>query len=336
MGSYDGSFALGTTNLKDNTWHYIAGSYTPGGTINIYVDGTLQTNSSCPNQSTNYGTSPRGEIGSENVSGNTVYFNGVIDEVRVSSISRSADWITTEYNNQSSPSTFYTIGSAQGGGPDSWGPTITSLSPSSGSVDTPITITGTNFGLTQNGGIVNFNGVLATVTSWSSTSIVALVPDGATSGNVTVRISGATSNGASFTVNGPVISTLSPTQGPVGASVVITGTGFGTSQGSSTVKFNGTAATASAWNTTSITVAVPAGATSGGVIVTVSNVPSDDAPFTVTGTAPSSTSDIYYYFSDALATTRVITGSDGTVCYDADLYPYGGVRVYNSNCGPGY
>lgn len=35
--------------------------------------------------------------------------DGVLDEVRISNISRSADWITTEYNNQSATSTFYTI-----------------------------------------------------------------------------------------------------------------------------------------------------------------------------------------------------------------------------------
>jgi len=36
---------------------------------------------------------------------------GWLDEVRVSSSVRSADWIKTEYNNQSATSTFYTIGS---------------------------------------------------------------------------------------------------------------------------------------------------------------------------------------------------------------------------------
>jgi len=35
--------------------------------------------------------------------------NGAVDEYRVSNIARSADWIATEYNNQSSPSTFYTV-----------------------------------------------------------------------------------------------------------------------------------------------------------------------------------------------------------------------------------
>ena len=38
------------------------------------------------------------------------YFNGSVDEARYSSSVRSADWVATEYANQSSPSTFYTDG----------------------------------------------------------------------------------------------------------------------------------------------------------------------------------------------------------------------------------
>jgi hypothetical protein len=41
----------------------------------------------------------------------TEHFIGLIDEVRVSKSVRSACWIQGEYNNQSSPSTFYTVGS---------------------------------------------------------------------------------------------------------------------------------------------------------------------------------------------------------------------------------
>ncbi|MCE2929093.1 MAG: DUF2341 domain-containing protein [Candidatus Caenarcaniphilales bacterium] len=37
------------------------------------------------------------------------YFDGFADEIRVASKTRSLDWITTEYNNQNSPNTFYTI-----------------------------------------------------------------------------------------------------------------------------------------------------------------------------------------------------------------------------------
>jgi hypothetical protein len=38
------------------------------------------------------------------------YWNGTIDEVRVSNIARSPAWIQTSYNNQKDPTTFYTIG----------------------------------------------------------------------------------------------------------------------------------------------------------------------------------------------------------------------------------
>jgi hypothetical protein len=37
-----------------------------------------------------------------------------MDEVRVSDVARSADWIATEYNNQSSPGTFCALGSETG------------------------------------------------------------------------------------------------------------------------------------------------------------------------------------------------------------------------------
>jgi hypothetical protein len=41
--------------------------------------------------------------------------NGLLDEIRISNILRSSDWITTEYNNQYSPSSFYSVGPEQTG-----------------------------------------------------------------------------------------------------------------------------------------------------------------------------------------------------------------------------
>jgi hypothetical protein len=46
---------------------------------------------------------------------------------------------------------------------------------------------------------------------------------------------------------------------------------------------------------------------------------------------PASGSPIYYV-EDLLGTSRVITTNTGTVCYDADFYPYGGEHTYTSNC----
>lgn len=41
----------------------------------------------------------------------TSYMNGKQDEARVSNVARSSSWITADHNNQSSPSTFYSVGS---------------------------------------------------------------------------------------------------------------------------------------------------------------------------------------------------------------------------------
>src|SRR5208283_2279228 len=70
----------------------------------------------------------------------------------------------------------------------------------------------------------------------------------------------------------PSITNVNPSSGAVGTSVTITGTNFGATQGTSTVKFNGTAGTPTSWSATSIVVPVPSGATTGNVIVTVGGV----------------------------------------------------------------
>src|SRR5262249_22770965 len=58
------------------------------------------------------------------------------------------------------------------------------------------------------------------------------------------------------TSSAPSITALSPASGPVGTTVTITGTNFGATKGTSTVTFNGTLATPTAWSATSITVPV--------------------------------------------------------------------------------
>ena len=169
-------------------------------------------------------------------------------------------------------------------------PTITSLSITTGAVGASVTVTGTNFGSPQGTSTIKFNGTTATATTWTTTSIVTTVPTGATTGNVVVTVSGTASNGKSFTVvPAPSITSLSITTGAVGAAVTVTGTNFGSSQGSGTVKFNGTTATISTWSATSIAVTVPTGATTGNVVVFASGVNSNGKSFTVVP-APSITS----------------------------------------------
>ena len=46
--------------------------------------------------------------------GNTVVaLNGILDEVRIATVARTAAWVATEHANQSAPATFYTVGAEQ-------------------------------------------------------------------------------------------------------------------------------------------------------------------------------------------------------------------------------
>ncbi len=169
-------------------------------------------------------------------------------------------------------------------------PSILSLSPSAGPVGTPITIEGAHFGPTQDGGAVTFNGRPASVLRWIDRRVIALVPDGATSGPVAVTVHGAVSNTHPlFTVRSdsrPTISSLFPTSGPSGTSVLILGTGFGRSQGG-VVTFNGTPASVLSWTETQLLATVPDAATTGPVRVTVHQALSNSDPI-FTSTAASS------------------------------------------------
>jgi hypothetical protein len=83
------------------------------------------------------------------------------------------------------------------------------------------------------------------------------------------------------TTEAPSITNLSPQTGPVGATVTIAGAGFGAMQGNSIVTFNGTPAQPVRWSATDIVVHVPAGASTGQVVVTVGGAASNSVAFSV-------------------------------------------------------
>ena len=85
-------------------WQHIVGTY-DGTTQKVYINGSLVTSSAL--------TVGRTNDGLIKIGGNDSFYLGdrstgiKMDEVRVSNTVRLADWITTEYNNQSATSTFY-------------------------------------------------------------------------------------------------------------------------------------------------------------------------------------------------------------------------------------
>lgn len=82
----DGAYfsATGTTDVRDDQWHHIAGSF-DGQFLKVYVDGILEDTEDSGSVWTPY-MGPGGlEIGSNDISdhGTITYFTGYIDEVRV-------------------------------------------------------------------------------------------------------------------------------------------------------------------------------------------------------------------------------------------------------------
>lgn len=166
-------------------------------------------------------------------------------------------------------------------------PVIATTSPSAAGVGTSVTINGTYFGTSQGSSTVTFNGVQATVTSWSDVQIVASVPSGATTGPLVVTVNGTNSNNPQFDVTAtPVITSISPSSATVGTVLTITGTNFGDAADSVGINFPQNlyppppALTPISRSPTSITVAVPSAAMSGNVIVAVDGVSSAGSAFT--------------------------------------------------------
>jgi RHS repeat-associated protein len=164
-------------------------------------------------------------------------------------------------------------------------PFVTGISPNLGGAGASVTIAGSNFGATQGTSTVTFNTTNATtITSWNNAQVIATVPSGATTGLVTVTVGGVQSPSSStFTVINPTITSLTPPAAQALSFITISGSGFGASQSSSQVQFNGVAATATSWSDTSIIVSVPSSASSGPVTVIRDGVTSSAVSFTLLG-----------------------------------------------------
>jgi RHS repeat-associated protein len=163
-------------------------------------------------------------------------------------------------------------------------PVVSSISPILGGLGASITITGSNFGNSQGTNSVSFNGAnAASITSWTDTQITATVPNAATTGPLTILVSPLRSNtNVIFTVLNPVITSLSPPSGPVGGSIVVSGSGFFTNLGSGRAFFNGVGSPFTiVTSDTSITATVPPGASSGPLTITIGGVTSAGVQFTV-------------------------------------------------------
>ncbi|MFF4483233.1 IPT/TIG domain-containing protein [Streptomyces sp. NPDC001520] len=148
-------------------------------------------------------------------------------------------------------------------------PTLTGISPTTGpaSGGTVVTLTGTNLLAAT---AVRFGTANATTfTVNSATQITAVAPPGSGTAQVTVTGPGGTSNGLAYSYVAapvPVVSGVSPGQGPAagGNTVTLSGSGF---TGATAVRFGSASASFTVVSDTQITAVAPPG--SGTVQVTV-------------------------------------------------------------------
>ena len=98
-------------------WHYVVYTYTSG-TQKFYIDNVEYgsgTNANALGWTTAVDRTGRTTIGGHSAGTGLAPVDGKMDEARIPSTNRSAAWLTTEYNNQSSPSTFYSYGTEDSG-----------------------------------------------------------------------------------------------------------------------------------------------------------------------------------------------------------------------------
>ncbi|MDW3194428.1 MAG: LamG-like jellyroll fold domain-containing protein [Cytophagales bacterium] len=104
--------------VQENGWSYVAlsmnGNANNETTLYVGNGGTLQSYDNNSTFAAGFASTLR--ICNQTCCGPTRFFVGRIDEARFASVALSADWITTEYNNQYDPTSFYTVGSEVAGG----------------------------------------------------------------------------------------------------------------------------------------------------------------------------------------------------------------------------
>ena len=92
--------------LSLSAWFHVVFTRDTSGNASIYVNGALSGDADRSSGAPAAGSNVC--IGSR-PSDDARVFDGTLDEVRISNLRRTLGWIKTEYNNQSSPSTFYTV-----------------------------------------------------------------------------------------------------------------------------------------------------------------------------------------------------------------------------------
>ena len=150
-------------------------------------------------------------------------------------------------------------------------PRITSVTPNRVRYNQVVTIRGTGFGISRGTSKVVFylgqNLGSSQYVSWSDTRIQVRVPTGARTGNLQVVTARGTDT-IRLTITSPWIRTVSPQTGRANTLVSVTGSNFGASRGSSSVRIGSAAIPSfSAWSSSRIQFRIPVNMRSGNLSI---------------------------------------------------------------------
>lgn len=102
--------AVSAPDISTDTWYQWTSTFSTSSGQTLFLNGSL-TEADGDTGSISTQSSYANIIGGIQPTGSTGRsFDGSVDELRVSSVARSKAWVEVEYNNQSSPSTFYSMG----------------------------------------------------------------------------------------------------------------------------------------------------------------------------------------------------------------------------------
>jgi hypothetical protein len=104
-----------SVNSQTTGWQYISWVWSSGNQLALYLDGSQDTptnlNAAVSGTITGADRILIGRGGKDTGTGDS--WDGLIDEVRISNVVRTGDWVATEYSNQNDPQNFYSVGDEQ-------------------------------------------------------------------------------------------------------------------------------------------------------------------------------------------------------------------------------
>jgi hypothetical protein len=217
-------------------WHHFANVINASGFSTAFIDGLQvynETSGTLPLAPSSSITKFGGYTGSAGAATENRHFTGTLDEIRISPTVRSNDWLRTGFNNQNSPSTFYSV-SVEAALPTITLGTIASICPGSTTFQIPYTATGSpdQYSISGTG--------ITTVTNQplgaSPISITLSSPASPGSMPFVISVRNSGSGVSSVNVNGSVTVTSLPVATVAGQSNVKC---FGASDGTITIDASG-------------------------------------------------------------------------------------------------